>query len=85
MGSWAYVLYLSSHLWTRYYLEKNHHLLTEPIFFFLASLRLFAIAPAISFHRACYSFYPPFALCYIMGLWAVMLAHFLVNSLLNAS
>ena len=85
MGSWAYVPCLSSLLWIGYYLDKSHHFPVEPIFFFLASVGLLVIALAISFHLAWYRFYPSFAPCYIMGLWAIMSAHFLVNSLLKAS
>ena len=56
MGFWAHILYLSSLLRTRHYLGKSYHLLVEPIFSFLASVAFLAIAPAMSFHRAWYSF-----------------------------
>ena len=54
---WALgLMFLSSLLWTRHYLGKSHHLPTEPIFSLLASVGLLAIALAMSFYCACYSF-----------------------------
>ena len=66
MGIWANVFCLLSLLWTGHCLGKSHHLLTEPIFTFLASVGLLAIAPAMSFHHVYYGFvlFLPSHFCY---------------------
>ena len=56
IGFWAYVLCLSSLLWTGHYLGKSLHLPTKPMFLFLVFVGLSTIASTISFHHAYYSF-----------------------------
>ena len=62
--------------------------LSSPCFFFLVSVGLLAIDPAISLHRTCYSFTSLFISCYPVGLRAnapTVPAHFFINFLLIAS
>ena len=82
MGFWANVLCLSSLLWTGHCLGKSHHLLAEPIFSFLVSVGLLAIALAMSFHHACYGFVLLLLHVFVTGSQS---AHLLVNFLLKAS
>ena len=88
VGFWAHVTCPSSFLWIGHCLGKGLHLPVEPMFFFLVSMGLLTIDPAILLHHACYSFTLLFTSCYPVNLSTDVLvvpAYFFVNLLLKAS